>query len=34
MSNDQKENVKITELDVKELEKISGGAAGRHRHSD
>ncbi|MEE1290152.1 MAG: bacteriocin [Spirochaetota bacterium] len=30
MSNDQKEDMKITELDVKELEKISGGAVGRH----
>ncbi len=34
MDKNQKDENKITELDIKELENISGGVATRHTHHD
>jgi hypothetical protein len=34
MSKEQQENTKIQELDVQDLENVSGGAGSSHRHHD
>ena len=34
MSKEQQENTKIQELDVQDLENVSGGAGPNHRHHD